>query len=200
MQKNIFRWLPIRWLCLLQFSRSFLLMCTGWNFKIEELLGCTVAVTALILLSTWDPLNNFSFSHPLVRTKMTKICLQKENTYQSLTHESSLFLSPRQPFHTLENQLTETHNLNRNSYRYMVLHVGHYERKVEGNISVEEYPIRDILNEWPGMRTDPKVKEVWDKDWIYSRYSLFSVLQDASDLSQEFLHNSEVTSLIPACW
>lgn len=28
----------------------------------------------------------------------------------------------------------------------------------------------------------------------------FSGLQDASGLSQEFLHDSEVTSLIPACW
>lgn len=105
MQKNIFSWLPVRWLCLLHFSRSFLLMSTEWNFKIEELLGHTVAVISLILLSTWDPLNNFSFSHPLVRTKMTKTCLQKENIYQSLTHKSPLFLSPLQPFHTVENHL-----------------------------------------------------------------------------------------------
>lgn len=28
----------------------------------------------------------------------------------------------------------------------------------------------------------------------------FSGVQDASDLSQEFLHNSEATSLVPACW
>ena len=76
---------------------------------------------------------------------MTKTCLQKENIYQSLTHKSSLFLSPPQPFHTVRNQLTETHNLNRNAYGYMDLCVGPYERKVEGSISGEEYPIRDIL-------------------------------------------------------
>lgn len=33
----------------------------------------------LILLSTWDLLYNFSFSHPLVTQKMAKSCLQKES-------------------------------------------------------------------------------------------------------------------------
>lgn len=125
--------------------------CTRWNFKIAELLGHTVVVITLILLSTWDPLNNFSFSQPLARIKMTKTCLQKENTYQSLTRKSSL--SSPQPFHTVENYLTETHNLNRNAYVYMDLRVGPYERKVEGNISGEKYPIRDIPmsdQEWGG--------------------------------------------------
>lgn len=204
MQKNVFGWLPTRWFCPLHVSLIFLLMSTSWNFKIEELLGHTVVVIALILLSTWDPLNNFSFSHPLVRTKMTKACLQKENIYQSLSHKSHLFLSPPQPFRTVENQLTETHNLNRNAYRYEDLTCGTLwekgrEKYFWGGISYQGYS-----NEWPGMRRALKVQEVWDKDqtcWRYSPFPyIFSCLQDASDLSQEFLHNSEATSLIPAWW
>jgi len=77
--------------------------------------------------------------------KMTKTCLQKENIYQSPTHKSSVFLSSPQPFHTVENQVTETHNLNRNAYGYMDLCVGPYKGKAERNISGEEYPISDIL-------------------------------------------------------
>ena len=53
------------------------------------------------------------------------------------------------------------------------------------------------------MRRAPKVQEVWDKDRICSRHSLFPCIFLACNTLQiyhEFLHNSEATSLIPACW
>lgn len=48
------------------------------------------------------------------------------------------------------------------------------------------------------------MQEVWNKDQIMLKILPFplysSGLQDASALSQEFLHNSGATSLIPARW
>lgn len=112
---------------------------------------------------------------------MKKACLQKENIYQNLTHKASLFLSPPQPFHTVESQLTETHNLNRNEYRYMDLCVGPYEIKVERSISGEEYPIRDILMsdlEWGGPQ---RCKKYGTKTEYAQNVPLyFSALEDKS--------------------
>lgn len=114
---------------------------------------------------------------------MKKVCLQKKNIYQNLTRKASLFLSPLQPFHTVEGQLTETHNLNINEYRYMDLCVGPYEIKVERSISGEEYPIRDILMsdlEWGGPQ---RCKKYGTKtEYAQNGPLYFSGLQDTSDL------------------
>lgn len=72
--------------------------------------------------------------------KMAKTCQGK---YQNLTQKPSSLVSSSALPHCRKS--AETNPLIRNLYGYMDLHVGSYERKVEGHLSGEEYPVRDIL-------------------------------------------------------
>lgn len=75
--------------------------------------------------------------------------------------------------------MTVTHNLNRHVYGYMDLRVGPYERRVEGNISEKEYPIRDVLvsdQEWGGHQRCQKcgTKVEYAQDTPFSRMFFWS--------------------------